>query len=302
MNKSKKLIGMALSVCLCASMLAGCGSDNKTETPKNNSKTESSEAKKTMVIGDTTFNSSNEENSTNPHDAYSGWACIRYGIGETLVRYSDNMEIQPWLAKEWENVDELTWKITLQDNVKFSSGRDMDAEAVKQCLEHLIENHDRAKNDLKIASIDADGQVLTIHTSEPKPALLNYLGDPYGCIIDVDAGFDDGIVAGTGPYIAVDCKTDDHLTLVKNESYWNGEPKIDELTIRTITDGNTLANALLSGEVQAAYGMAYESYPTFENDNFQFSQISTSRCFFGKMNFDESSVCADAAVRPAGRQ
>ena len=51
MNKSKKLIGMALSVCLCASMLAGCGSDNKTETPKNNSKTESSEAKKTMVIG-----------------------------------------------------------------------------------------------------------------------------------------------------------------------------------------------------------------------------------------------------------
>ena len=113
------------------------------------------------------------------------------------------MEIEPWLAKEWENVDELTWKITLQDNVKFSSGRDMDAEAVKECLEHLIENHERAKNDLKIDSMEADGQILTIHTSEPKPALLNYLGDPYGCIIDVDAGFDDGIVAGTGPYIAV---------------------------------------------------------------------------------------------------
>ena len=43
------------------------------------------------------------------------------------------------------NVDELTWKITLQDNVKFSSGRDMDAEAVKECLEHLTENHERAK-------------------------------------------------------------------------------------------------------------------------------------------------------------
>ena len=55
----------------------------------------------------------------NPHDAYSGWACIRYGIGETLVKYSDTMEIEPWLAKEWENVDELTWKITLQDNVKI---------------------------------------------------------------------------------------------------------------------------------------------------------------------------------------
>lgn len=290
---AKKLIGTALSVVLCASMLAGCGNQ------KNETETTTEKGKKTLVIGDTTFNSSNEENNVNPHDAYSGWACIRYGIGETLVKYSDTMEIEPWLAKEWENVDELTWKITLQDNVKFSSGRDMDAEAVEECLEHLIENHERAKNDLKIDSMEADGQILTIHTSEPKPALLNYLGDPYGCIIDVDAGFDDGIVAGTGPYIAVDCQSDDHLTLVKNEDYWNGTPKIDELTIRTITDGSTLANALQSGEIQAAYGMAYESYPMFENDAYTFSQISTSRCFFGKMNFDESSVCADPAVRKA---
>ena len=89
------------------------------------------------------------------------------------------------------------------------------------------------------------------------------------------------------------------MTLVKNENYWGGTPKIDELTIRTITDGNTLANALQSGEVQAAYGMAYESYPIFENDAYQFSQISTTRCFFGKMNFDEGSVCADPAVRKA---
>ena len=76
-------------------------------------------------------------------------------------------------------------------------------------------------------------------------------------------------------------------------------PHIDELTIKTITDGNTLANALLSGEIQAAYGMAYESYPMFENDNFTFSQISTSRCFFLKMNFNEGSVCTDPAVRKA---
>lgn len=204
---AKKLIGTALSVVLCASMLAGCGNQ------KNETETTTEKGKKTLVIGDTTFNSSNEENNVNPHDSYSGWACIRYGIGETLVKYSDTMEIEPWLAKEWENVDELTWKITLQDNVKFSSGRDMDAEAVKECLEHLTENHERAKNDLKIESMEADGQILTIHTSEPKPALLNYLGDPYGCIIDVEAGFDDGIVAGTGPYIAVDCQSDDHLTL-----------------------------------------------------------------------------------------
>lgn len=307
----------AIAVFLCLGgtigILAGCGSragstesiEHAADTGQaaagtNTEPAGSSDSRKTMVIGDTTFNSENWEETVNPHGTYNGWACIRYGVGETLVHYSDTMELEPWLAKSWENDGDCTWTIILQDEVTFSSGRKMDGEAVKQCLDHLLEVHDRAPLDTKIVDIQADGQVLTITTSEPNPALMNYLGDPYGCIIDVDASdFERGIVAGTGPYVVKELVTDDHLTLTKNENYWNGEPKIDELTIRTITDGNTLANALLSGEVQAAYGMAYESYPTFENDNFQFSQISTSRCFFGKMNFDESSVCADSAVRKA---
>ena len=290
---AKKLIGTALSVVLCASMLAGCGNQ------KNETETTTEKGKKTLVIGDTTFNSSNEENNVNPHDAYSGWACIRYGIGETLVKYSDTMEIEPWLAKEWENVDELTWKITLQDNVKFSSGRDMDAEAVKECLEHLIENHERAKNDLKIDSMEADGQILTIHTSEPKPALLNYLGDPYGCIIDVDAGFDDGIVAGTGPYIAVDCQSDDHLTLVKNEDYWGGDVKVDNVIVKSFSDGSALTAALQTGDIQGTYGLQYDNYALFDgNPDYQISSVATSRCFFGQFNM-KSELMQDQNVRKA---
>ena len=66
--------------------------------------------KKTLVFGDTTFNAENEEADINPQNTYAGWACIRYGVGETLFRYSDTMEIEPWIAKEYENIDELTWK------------------------------------------------------------------------------------------------------------------------------------------------------------------------------------------------
>lgn len=254
---------------------------------------------KTLTIGDTTFNSENWEETTDPHRTYNGWACIRYGIGETLVHYTDTMELEPWLATSWENDGDLTWTITLRDGVKFSSGRDMDGEAVKQCLEHLLAVHDRAPSDTMIESIEADGQVLTIKTSEPLPALMNYLGDPYGCIIDVDASdFDAGIAVGTGPYAVKDMVTDDHLTLVPNEYYWNGDPKLDELTIRTISDGNTLAMALQAGEIDAAYGMAYESYPLFENGNYQFSAIQTSRAFFASMNMT-SPVIQDPAVRQA---
>ena len=254
---------------------------------------------KTMVIGDTTFNAENWEETVDPHRTYNGWACIRYGIGETLVHYTDTMELEPWLARSWENDGDLTWTITLQDNVYFSSGRLMDGEAVKECLEHLIANHDRAPEDTKIKEIKAEGQELTITTTEPNPALMNYLGDPYGCIIDVQASdFEKGIVAGTGPYVVVDMQTDHHLTLTKNDNYWNGTPKIDTLTIRTLSDGDTLSAALLAGDIDAAYGMAYEAYPNFENDNFQFSSIDTSRAFFASMNMT-SPVIQDPAVRKA---
>ena len=86
--------------------------------------------------------------------AIPGWACIRYGIGETLFHYSDSMEIEPWLAESYELVDDTTWRITLHEGISFTSGRTLDAEAVKECLEDLIAVHDRARGDLKIESIE----------------------------------------------------------------------------------------------------------------------------------------------------
>ena len=51
---------------------------------------------------------------------------------------------------------------------------------------------------------------------------------------------DNGIVIGTGPYVATDLVTDDHLTLVKNENYWNGDVNVDEITRPHHSDGDTL--------------------------------------------------------------
>lgn len=257
----------------------------------------SAEEKK-LVMGDTSFNSDNAETSTDPHEFYSGWACIRYGIGETLFKYSDSMEIEPWLATSFENIDDLTWKIELRDDVYFSDGCYMDGESVKACLEKLVQDHDRAPGDLCIDTIEADGQTLTIRTTVPKPALINYLSDPYGCIYDVKEGVKDGLVIGTGPFVGTEFVCDDHLTVVKNENYYGGEVKVDEVTIRSISDGDTLAMALQGGEINMAYGMAYASYPLFENDNFTFSGTPTSRAFFAWMNY-ESPITSEPAVRKA---
>ena len=301
----KKMTSCFMAACLIAAVMAGCAGTQAGEASGEASGIgESYAAKsdgtgKTLVFGDTTFNPENEEPDINPHNAYSGWACIRYGVGETLFRYSDTMEIEPWLASGYEQPDDRTWVITLKDDIYFSSGRKMDGAAVKECLEHLIQSHDRARTDLMIQEITADGQTVTITTTEPVPAFLNYLSDPYGCIIDMDAGIsDEGIVAGTGPYTASALVSGERLELVKNENYWNGEPKLDGITVLTVTDGDTLTMALQSGEIDVAYGMPYASYPLFENEDYTFTSCATSRTFFLWMNF-ESPVISDPAVREA---
>lgn len=289
MKRWKKALILMLAVCLSLGLMAGCTPGGEKEAG----------ARTRFVFGDTTFNPENEEPDVNPHNAYSGWACIRYGIGETLFRYSDEMEIQPWLATGYELLDELTWKITLREGVAFTSGRALDGQAVKECLEHLVEVHERAGGDLMIDRIDADGMTVTIHTAQPRPTLINYLSDPYGCIIDMQAGItEDGVVAATGPYMAQTLVSGQRLELVRNDHYWNGKPGFDEITVLTITDGDTLTLALQSGEIDAAYGMPYASYPLFRGDDYTFSSHATSRAFFASMNF-ESEIIRDPAVRRA---
>ena len=280
-----KLAGIIL-VMAAVSGIAGCG--------KSTASTE-----KVFYYGDTTFNAENDETDVNPHNGYSGWACIRYGVGETLFKYSDTMELEPWLAESYENVDELTWKINLKDGITFTSGRKLDGDAVKECIEHLVAVHKRAAGDLNIERVEAEADTVIITTAKPVPALINYLSDPYGCIIDMQAGItDDGNVSATGPYIAEEIVTDSGLTLVKNQSYWNGEPRLDKIIVKTISDGDTLTMALQSGELNAAYGLPYSSLSLFNNSNYTISSSETSRSFFAQMNYANVNL-QDSNVRAA---
>lgn len=257
---------------------------------------------KTFVYGTTGYSEEMGDAGLNPHDNYSGWSALRYGVGETLFKYNDNMEVEPWLATDYEFVDDTMVKITLRDGVKFSSGRTMDAQAVKECLENLVKVHDRAPSDMKIDHIEADGLTLTIYTTEPCPAIINYLGDPYGAIIDMEYGVQgDGgnaNVAGTGPYIA-EKVTPTQIDLVKNENYWGGDVKVDKVTVKSFSDGSALTAALQTGDIQGTYGLQYDNYALFDgNPEYTINSCATSRCFFGQFNF-ESEIMQDQNIRKA---
>ena len=288
------LMAVALAAMLVV-VLAGCGGSQQAGQGGTSG---AASGEKKFVYGTTGYGPQMDDVGLNPHSAYSGWSAVRYGVGETLFRFSDTMEAEPWLATSYEFLDDTHVKIVLRDDVKFSSGRAMDGVAVKECLDDLVAKHDRAPSDMKIANITAEGNAITIQTAEPCPALINYLCDPYGAIIDMKAGVTaEGNVAGTGPYVA-ETVTDTEITLHKNDGYWGGKPKVDTVVVRTFSDTDALQSALQSGEVNATYGLAYSSYQLFNNDAYHVSDCFTSRVFFGQANY-ASPVMGDEAVRKA---
>ena len=234
-----------------------------------------------------------------PHQSYFGWSAVRYGVGETLFKFNDRMELEPWLADNYEFIDENTLRIHIRDNVCFSNGKKVDGMAVKKCFEDLLARHDRAPEDLKIASITAEDQVIVIHSDEKIPAMINFLSDPYCAIVDVDAGFNDRLAIGTGPYVA-EKLTDTQIDLVPNENYWGAvKPKLDHLVIKGINNGEVLTQLLQNGEIDAAHGISYENLQMFDADpDFKFTDADTSRDYQIAFNFDTPEL-QDIRIRQA---
>ena len=282
MKINKKLISLVLAGVISSGFLVGCSSTS--DKDESNSGKE-----KTFVYGTSAYNPSLA--GINPHKGYLGWAAIRYGVAETLFKFNDKMELEPWLATDYEIVDDYTMKINLRDDVTFSNGNKMTGDAVKACIESLVRLHDRAPSDLAIVSVDADGQSVTIKSENKVVNLLNYLSDPYAVIIDV-SDFDEAgdTCIGTGPFIAKSV-TGEEIKLDKNENYWGGEVKLDKVVVKSITDGDTMTMALQNGEIDATQGLPYSSLDLFrENDEYKISSANTSRVYQMAYNYENKDL------------
>ena len=240
----KKRLCLILAALMLLGALSACSpaAPSQTASPGGASK-----KPKSFVFGVYNFT------KIDPSDNYNGWATLRYGVGETLYKLDDNLNVVPWLAtNHFLSEDNLTWTITLRDGVLFHNGNVMDGAAVKASLERLIAANERAASELMIASIAAEGNTVSITTSQPNPTLLNALCDPYACIVDVSA--EDGVDFNlypvcTGPYLVKSFTPDVEAHLEPFAQYWGGTPALNHLTIKAIPDVDTLALAMQNGKL-----------------------------------------------------
>ena len=226
--------------------------------------------------------------SLDPAKDYSGWFTVRYGIGETLFKLDDYMNVVPNLAEGYENIDDKTWKIKIREDVTFQNGELMTPDKVKISLERTSELNQRADDTLKIEDITTDNWNLIIKTREPNPTLVNDLCDPFASIIDVSGteDFDNNPVV-TGPFKIKQFNPIKSSYLEKYDYYWQGEPELDKVKIIHVSDSDTLTMALQTGEIDVAQGIPYSSVNLFEdNPLYKISSVDTSRVILMYYNYN----------------
>ncbi len=288
MNRKMVRIVSMLAAFTMLFLVGGCG---------NNENAVQTSGTKEAVFGTVAyFGASN----LNPADSYNGWYMSFFGAGETLFKLDSNYKANPWLVASFKTIDDYTWEFTLKDDVYFQNGEKMTAERVKASLDYMMGFNVRGPETFTFDEISADGQVLTIKTTVPTPALCNDLCDPLSVIQYIDDKIDyETAAVMTGPFIVTEFTPQEKLVAKKFDKYWGGAAKIDKATFLTLSDQDAVTMALQSGEVDMAVMPDATAIALFKDTSkYTVSSAVSTRGRAIMFNMD-SDAASDLAVREA---
>ncbi|MCT8137027.1 ABC transporter substrate-binding protein [Anaerobacillus sp. CMMVII] len=232
-------------------------------------------------------------------DPHTESITVRAGITETLVKIDENLEIKPWLAESWEQIDGKTWRFKVREGVTFHDGLPVDGEAVKASFERAIEVSKALQSLLKIESIEADGQQVTFKTTDEYPAFISELVHTNASVIQVNAENIEHAPIGTGPFKVTSYIQDVQIQLERFEGYWDGVAKLEKATVKFNSDGNVRSLSLQSKDADIAYHIPTESIEIIEKSDFlRIESIPSLRAHFILYNNNKATM-KDVKVRQA---
>ena len=200
-----------------------------------------------------------ETDSLNP--ATGRWAISGHMMGSSifdpLATLDADGNVVPYLAESWEhNADNTLWTFHLREGVTFQDGTPVDGAAVSKALNVFQEALITGAALKQVGSITAtDPLTVTITTVQPWADLPSVFVAQAGYIpapamLDNPFGGDNPI--GSGPFKFREWVKGDHVTVVKNTTYWQaGLPHLDQIKWVPISDSEDRLAALENGTINA---------------------------------------------------
>lgn len=199
---------------------------------------------------------------------------VQNSIYDKLFDLDKNGNIVPVLVESYEvSPDGKVYTFKLKKGIKFHDGTEFNADVVKFNIERNREDDSRRQNEMKfVQKTDVvDPQTVKIKLSEPFSPFISILTDRSGMMVSPEAvkKYGDDYLnhpVGTGAYVFVEHVKGDHVTLKKNENYWNGEVKIDEINYKVFSNGTAAVQNLKSGQLDFVDDVPTKEIKGLENN------------------------------------
>jgi ABC-type transport system substrate-binding protein len=198
-------------------------------------------------------------------------------IYDNLVRFDEKLKLLPGLATEWKQAEDgMSWTFTLRQGVTFHDGTPFNAEAVKVFFERWIGPEKPSRANLftpYLQSVEIQGDYsIKVNLKRPFAFFINNVAHSSSGIVSPAALKKYGKdikrnPVGTGPFKFQEWVVGDHLTVVRNDAYWAGKPKLAKIIVKTVKESSGRVMMLQSGDADLIVKVPSEDIPRLKKDS-----------------------------------
>ncbi len=179
-----------------------------------------------------------------------------------LVRADENLEMQPYAARDWEFSDDgLEWTFELRDDVYFHDGVQLTADDVVYTYMAILHPDYTGHRRPTYRSIEdvvaVDDFTVKFILSEPFAPLLSNLtlgilpahlfeDQPIGEMRELEVNMQP---IGAGPYVFEEWRSGEYMVLTRNPDFFLDGPYIEQVRIRFYGDEQVMLTALEAGDI-----------------------------------------------------
>ncbi len=193
-----------------------------------------------------------------------------------LTDHDGDNQVIPRLAKSWDH-DEATNTYTfhLEEGVKWHDGEPFTAEDVKFTIEAIMNPENESENAPNYEDVEEisvlDEHTVAFRLAAPNAAFLDYMTMailPKHLLEGENWQESDFFrhPIGTGPYKLTEWDAGQSISMTKNDDYFAGAGKIDQIIFKIVPDDNAKANLMKSGELDLTQ-VTPKDAKHFENDD-----------------------------------
>lgn len=314
-QNGKKCIGMVMAIGLAVCAMAGC-----TKAADQNMASETPKTENTAKEGTVKIPVVQDFGTLDPFASSSGTGRIACNgtFYEQLATIYDG-ELEPLLMKSYEQIDDVTYHVTIYDYIHDCDGNPITADDVVFSFEQCMNNGAHPKlNVLKeVSKVDDTTIAFVMNSDNPiAGSLFAAWGEVYIVSQKAYEASSDKMATrpvGTGAYKVTDYTSGISITVEKTGNYWQTDEEarsilsydnVDEIEFQYISERSQITVGLQTGALTMARDLSMTDLAYFTEGgeyagSFNVEEVPGNMYQYLSFNCSEDSPCNNINLRYA---